>query len=139
MAAQLRARIVLLTIQVVPLRLPLDRPPVCVEFLQQQLVDLVSESGVSNTEVVVQVALCRDRDQALMHFLSPHSLVVIGGGRPGGLRRERKLERFLRRLGHEVVSVDAGMEPVVRQALAHLLLPGAPAYSEQLDLGGNTK
>jgi hypothetical protein len=139
LAWQLRARIVLLAIQVVPLRLPLNRPPVCVKFLQQQLLDLVCESSVRNTEVVVQVALCRDRDQVLKRLLSPHSLVVVGGSRQGWLRRERKLERYLRRLGHEVVSVDVSIGPIVRHALAHLRLPSDPAYFKQCDLGGNEK
>jgi hypothetical protein len=139
MAAQLRAQIVLLAIQVVPLQLPLNRPPVCVKFLQQQLLDVVCESGVRNTEVVIQVALCRDRDQALKHLLSPHSLVVIGGSRQGWLRPELRLKRFLRRLGHEVVFVDVSIGPIVGHALAYLRLPSDPTYFKHVDLGGNEK
>jgi hypothetical protein len=145
MAERLQAQIVLLATQVVPLRLPLDRPQVSVRFLQQQLLGLVSESGVHDTEVVVQVALCRDRDEALKSLLPLHSLIVIGQGRQLWLRPDRKLVRFLRRLGHEVISVDAGfgmdagIRPFVRQALAHLRLPGEAAYFNYVDLGGNEK
>jgi hypothetical protein len=142
MAEQLRAQIVLLAIQIVPLRLPINRPPLSVKFLQQQLLNLVSESGVRDTEVIVQIALCRDRDEALKRFLPPHSLVVIGQGRRTWMRRERKLERFLRRLGHEVISVDsfgadASIRPFVKRALAHVRLPSDPAYFKYIDLGGH--
>jgi hypothetical protein len=41
LAHQLRARIILLVAQSVPLSFPLTRPPVSVAFTQQQLLDLV--------------------------------------------------------------------------------------------------
>jgi hypothetical protein len=106
LAKDLNARVGLVVPEVVPFRLPLDRPRVSIEFLKHRQDALVSKAGIEGEEVRVQICLCRDRKQTLRQVLAPRSLVVIGGRRKWWSRREAKLEEFLNRMGHHVIFVD---------------------------------
>jgi len=109
LAANLGARIALVKAQLVPFQFPLDKPPVSTDFLQRQLHGLVCEAGIEGEEMTIQLWLCRDRNESLRKILRAHSLVVIGGRKRWWSRREKTLERYLSRLGHQVVFVDLDM------------------------------
>src|SRR6185436_19358236 len=94
--------ITLLVPQVVPFPLPLESPPVLLDWNERRFRVIASESPVDTT---VRLYLCRDRRETLLSVLKPHSLVVVGGRR----RRwwwptsEEGLAKMLLRAGHEVI------------------------------------
>jgi hypothetical protein len=101
LAASLGARITLLVPQVVPYPLPLESPPVLLDWNERRFRVIAAESSV---ETVVRLYLCRDSFETLRNVLRPKSLVVIGarkGWRPFAL--ERRLASHLRRAGHELI------------------------------------
>ena len=99
LASSLGARITLVVPQVVPYPLPLESPPVLVEFNEKRFRLIASQSPVETT---VRIYLCRDGLEILTHVLSPGSIVVIGGQKRWWPTREKKLARQLRQAGHEV-------------------------------------
>ncbi len=105
LANSLGARIQLVVPQVVPYPLPLETPPVLVEFNEHRFRVIASESPV---ETSVQIYLCRDRFETLASVLKPGSIVVLGGKKRRWPARwvpskDKLLARQLRRAGHEVV------------------------------------
>jgi len=102
LANRLGAHITLLIPQVVPFPLPLESPPVLLDWNERRFRVIASESPVDTT---VRLYLCRDRQETLLSVLKPHSLVVVGGRR----RRwwwptsEEGLAKMLLRAGHEVI------------------------------------
>lgn len=100
LASSLGARITLLVPQVVPYPLPLESPPVLVEFNEKRFRVIASQSPV---ETNVQVYLCRDKVQTLTSVLSPGSIVVLGGRKRWWPTRDEVLARELRRAGYEVI------------------------------------
>lgn len=63
------------------------------------------DSGIREHEVAIQLLFCRDKYSALPRVLRPGSLVVIGESKRWWSRRSRKLQQFLKGLGHQVVPV----------------------------------
>ena len=100
LAHSLGARIDLVVPQVVPYPLPLEAPPVLIEFSDRRFREIASQSPV---ETSVQIYLCRDQAETLEKVLKPGSLVVMGGPRHWWPTREKLLARRLRKAGHEVV------------------------------------
>ena len=100
LANSLGARIKLVVPQVVPYPLPLETPPVLVEFNENRFRVIASESPV---ETSVQIYLCRDRFETLTSVLQPGSIVVLGGKKRWWPTKDELLARQLRRAGHEVV------------------------------------
>lgn len=101
LASSLGARITLLVPQVVPYPLPLETPPVLLEFNERRFRVIASQSPV---ETGVQIYLCRDRVQTLTSVLIPGSIVVLGGRRRFWWpTRDQVLARQLRRAGLEVI------------------------------------
>jgi hypothetical protein len=105
LAASLGARITLLVPQVVPYPLPLESPPILVDFNEKRFKVIASESPV---ETNVQIYLCRDPFETVVSALKPGSLVVLGGRKrwwpaTWWSTREKRLASKLRRAGHEVV------------------------------------
>jgi hypothetical protein len=103
LANSLGARITLVVPQVVPYPLPLETPPVLVEFNENRFRVMASESPV---ETNVQVYLCRDRVEMLLHMLGPSSLVVIGGHKKWWPTSEKLMARRLRQAGHKVIFIE---------------------------------
>ncbi len=103
LAQSLSARIALLVPQVVPYPLPLESPPVLLDFSQRRFQVIAAEVPV---QTGVRIYLCRDRLEALKTALAPRSLVVLGGSRRWWLGAEQRLARQLRRAGHEVVFTE---------------------------------
>jgi len=100
LASSLGARIKLVVPQVVPYPLPLESPPVLVEFNEKRFRVIASESPV---ETSVHIYLCRDRSETLISVLKPGSIVVLGGRRRWWPTKEKHLARRLRRAGYEVL------------------------------------
>jgi len=100
LANSLGARITLVVPQVVPFPLPLETPPVLLEFNQNRFRVMASESPV---ETGVQVYLCRDRFETLAAVLKPGSIVLIGGRKRWWPTKDEALAQQLRRAGYEVL------------------------------------
>jgi hypothetical protein len=100
----LGARIALLVMQRVPFPLPLDDPPVLVDWNEDRLRDLASRSGV---EPAVRIYLCRNPGETLRSVLQPGSIVVIGCRKRVWPTSDVRLARALRQLGHEVIVAKA--------------------------------
>lgn len=98
-ALGLNAQMTILNVQVVPYPLPLDHPPVSVEFTERTLRALASEQTVATA---VELYFCRDKNETIRKVLKPESLVVIGG-RKWWPAPENRLARLLRRDGHRVI------------------------------------
>ncbi len=103
LASGMGARIMLLVFQIVPYPLPLETPPVLLDFNENRFRVIASQSSV---ETSVQIFLCRDRFQTLISVLKPGALVVVGGRRrrwPWWATKDERLARKLRRTGCEVL------------------------------------
>jgi hypothetical protein len=103
LANRLGARITLVVPQVVPYPLPLESPPVLLDWNERRFRVIAEQSPVETT---VHLYLCRDRVQMLRDALRPHSLVVLGGRKRWWPTAEDRLARELRRQGHEVILAE---------------------------------
>jgi hypothetical protein len=68
-----------LAAQVVPYPLPLDAPPVAVDFAEHEMFRLVADL---DAPVAVRILLCRDPEETLLRAVGQDALVVIGRGNP---------------------------------------------------------
>jgi hypothetical protein len=110
LSKNLGARIGLVAIQLVPFRLAIEEPMVSTNFLHQRQALLVAKAGINEDQVSIHICLSRDQKQALAQFLSPRSLIVIGGRRRWW-RPERKLEKWLLGMDHHVLFAEFGKQP----------------------------
>jgi hypothetical protein len=104
LAGRLNAGITLVVPQTVPYPLPVESPPVLIEFNEKRFRALAAESGIAAT---ARIYLCRDRWEALQSILKPQSLVVVGGRKRWWPTAEWRLAKRLGRAGHEVIFVEA--------------------------------
>jgi hypothetical protein len=100
LASRLGARITLLVPQVVPYPLPLESPPVLLDWNEQRFQTIAEQSPVETT---VRLYLCRDRVGTLLKALRPNALVVVGGPKRWWPTSEARLARKLRKAGHQVI------------------------------------
>jgi len=100
LANHLSAHIMLVVPQFVPYPLPLETPPVLVEFSENRFRVMASGCPV---ETSVHIYLCRDRFNTLTSVLKPGSIVVLGGPKRWLPTKDRILARQLRRAGYEVI------------------------------------
>ena len=107
LARGLTARIRLLVLRCVPYPLPVEDPPVDVNFLGICSRQLVDQCEVDTT---AEVCLCRDQWDALQSRLAPHSVVVIGKRSRWWPRLEDRLAKKLRAAGHHVVRTSLQKE-----------------------------
>jgi hypothetical protein len=103
LANRLGAHITLVVPQIVPRPLPLDSPPVLIDWNENRFRVIASEAPVQTT---VQIYLCRDRWETLESVLKPHSLVVVGGRKRWWPTAENRLANKLRNAGHEVIFAE---------------------------------
>jgi hypothetical protein len=103
LAKRLSARITLVVPQVVPFPCPLETPPVLLDWNERRFRVLAEPYAV---ETNVQIYLCRDRIDTLLAVLKPHSIVVMSGRKRWWPTFESKLQRKLRRAGHEVIVAE---------------------------------
>ena len=83
--------------------LPLDKPPVCLEFDKQRLLEVAAHSPV---EMSVQLCVCRFRLATLPSLLRPGSMLMIGSRKTWWPTWERKLAKELCRSGQDVVLLE---------------------------------
>lgn len=100
----LDGRITLIDAQPIPYALPLDCPPVSLDFSKRRLLAMVKQSTV---EMAAQVLLCRLRFETLLRVLKPGSLVVVGCRERWWPTWERKLARKLQRAGYQTVLIES--------------------------------
>jgi hypothetical protein len=101
LAQSLGAKITLLVPQVVPYHLPLESPPVLLDFNEKRFSVIASQSPV---ETNVLIYLCRDMRETLCSALSRGSIVVVGGRkRMWWPTADELLARELSRSGFEVI------------------------------------
>ena len=74
LAADLGARVRLIVPQIVPYPMPLDNPPVPVEFSAEKFSQIAADVGV---ETEVDIRYCRDRIVMLKETLKPGAIVVM--------------------------------------------------------------
>ena len=102
LARDLGARITLMAAQVVPYPLPLNRPDVPVEYTER-----IMESLAADNDAVVEIYLCRDRNEAIRRALPPESLAIVGARKwrwwPSW---ETRLARMLQHDGRRVLVVN---------------------------------
>jgi len=104
LSKDLKIKVCVLALQVVPYALDIDEPPVSPGFMVHQiLTDLKRTSP--HSEFTLQYALCRDYDLALAQFLKEPSIVVIGGRRGVIPSHEQRIARKLEQAGHQVLFV----------------------------------
>jgi hypothetical protein len=103
MANNLGARITLIVPQVVPYPLPLNSPPILIDFSERRFHVIASQIPA---ETVVRIYLCRDAWDALTQVLKPGSLVVVGSPKRWWPTKEKRLAAQLRKAGHEVVVTE---------------------------------
>ena len=105
LAASLGARITLLVMQPVPFPLPLESPPVLLDWSDNRFRTIASQSPL---QMMVRLYLCRDTVETLKSVLRQKSVVVIGGRKSSmPFTREKRLARTLRRAGHEVIFIES--------------------------------
>jgi hypothetical protein len=109
LARELKVTIGLVATQIVPYCLPLEAN-IATYFLRQRQSALVGESGIDPDEVAIQICACRDEKRGLAEFLPAHSLVIIGGIRRWW-RAERRFEKWLTRMGHQVIFAEIEKRP----------------------------
>lgn len=107
LAHDLDARVTLVVPQVVPYRIPLNCPPIDLGHTRRMMLSLIADSPARGLDVAIQICLCRDRKLCLNCFVTPNSVVLVGGRGSWWGRRERGLARFMRSRGHEVIFVDS--------------------------------
>ena len=101
LAASLNARITLLVFQLVPYPLPLESPPVLLDWNEWRFQAIAAESPVETT---VRLYLSRDTADILASALHTKSVIVLGGSKnPWPFTREKRLAKQLRQRGHEVI------------------------------------
>ena len=103
LAKPLDANIVVVAAQVIPFPLPLDRPPVPMEFIVKRFEERSNEFP-ERTRVIAY--LCRNPLEALKHILHRNSPVVIGIRKRWWPTHEKKLAQKLRSAGYPVSLVE---------------------------------
>jgi hypothetical protein len=99
----LNGHISLVVANTVPYPLPLENPPVSLDFNKQCLLEIAQASPVETT---VHLYLCRCRLQVLTSVLKPGSLVVIGSRKGWWPTWEKRLARKLQCVGHKIILIE---------------------------------
>ncbi len=95
--------LLLLAARRVPYPLPLERPPIAVEFTERAMYGLVSDL---DADIAVRILLCREPEETLRNALGPEALVVIAKEKSWWKSRYRKLARRLKADGRQLVLID---------------------------------
>jgi len=103
LAKRLGGHINLIVPEAVPIRLPLTRPPVLLDWNEERLRKMAVQCGIDTT---VNLILCRDSWETLNAVLKPHSLVAVGGRHRWWPTSATRLAHRLRKAGHEVIFVE---------------------------------
>jgi hypothetical protein len=123
MAVELDARISLIYVQVVPYPLPLDRPPVDVEFLSQRLPSVADQARMT---IEIQSFFGRDVLETLKEALGPETVLITGSECPGWLSSEQRMIKRLLKQGHSVILAEqpkVSKHPLMGKLRAFRTLP----------------
>ena len=90
-----------------PRHLSLEVPALLIEFIEKRAVALVSDAGIRDRAVSIQIWICHDRKKCLRQALGSQTLVVVGGTKHWWRRDEQKLEEWLCREGYPTMFSDA--------------------------------
>jgi len=104
LATDLNVRLRLIDVHVVPYGVPLDEPTVDPKYLTRKLRNVARESTLP---ISAEVVYARDWEQGLRRSLSPGSLVLMAIRRSWWRTSEKRLAARLRKLGHQVIWVEA--------------------------------
>ena len=99
----LGGRISLVDAEIVPYPLPLDNPPVALDFTERRLVAIANQSMF---DVTVSMYLCRSRLEALLAVLKRSSIVIIGCGGCGRYMWEKKVAKELQKAGIQTILLE---------------------------------
>jgi hypothetical protein len=105
MGAGLHASLRLVRIQVVPFELELNRPPVFVDFLKEQLAGFESALPIAG-----EVRLARDFEDGLKGTLGPDSVVILATKQRPWRTSTERLSRSLRRSGYRTILIGAEVD-----------------------------
>ncbi len=95
------ANIMIVAVQVVPYPLPLDKPPVPMEFVIRRFEEKVGEFP---EKTKISAYLCRDPMEAFKRVLNRNSPVVIGIKKKRWLpTRDERLASKLHRAGYDII------------------------------------
>jgi len=108
MATGLETEVALIVTQIVPFPLPLDKPPVPLDFASEQIRRLAESVSEGGPELQGCIYLCRNPIETLLQELPAHSLIVIGVRPRWPFGKSKRLARALRRNGHEVILANHG-------------------------------
>lgn len=100
MGAGLHAALRLVRVQVVPFELDLNRSPVFIDFLKEQL-----GAFESTLPMAGEVRLARDFEDGLKGTLGPDSVVILATKRRPWRTSTERLSRSLRRSGYRTVLI----------------------------------
>ena len=103
LAGQIGGHIVIVAAQVVPYILPLNEPPVSMQFILERFSEIIARSHV---DASIAVYACRNRLEALKKILTPGTPVLIGVNRGWWPAGDIRLARNLRRAGYAVLTVE---------------------------------
>lgn len=103
LASSLGARITLLVPQEVPHPLPLENPPVPIDWNERRFRAIAEQSPV---ETSVRIYLCRDGLETVASVLNAGSIVVLDARRRWWPTAESRLARSLRKAGHKVIVAE---------------------------------
>jgi hypothetical protein len=96
----LDGHISLLDFETVPRQLPIENPPVSIDFTKRRLLAIAE---ASSAETTAYVYLCRCPFEALTSVLKGGSLIVIGCRSKWWPTWETKLARKLQRAGYQII------------------------------------
>ena len=97
------APIVVVAVQVVPFPLPLDKPPVPMEFVIRRFEERAEELP---EKTKISAYLCRDQMVALKRVLNRSCPVLMGVRKKIWPTRDKRLAWKLRRAGYQVILVE---------------------------------
>ena len=97
------AAIVVVAVQVVPFPLPLDKPPVPMDFVIRRFEERAEELP---EKTKISAYLCRDQMVALKRVLNRNCPVIMGVRKKIWPTRDKRLARKLRRAGYQVILVE---------------------------------
>jgi hypothetical protein len=103
LGANLGTRPKVLRLYAVPYALPLERPAVPIDFLEEELRALACES---TTEFTARIYLCREPRWTLRELFPPPSVIVLAGRKRWWPTKEQRWARMLKKDGHEVIFAD---------------------------------
>ena len=102
-AKPLGARVVAVAVQVVPYPLPLDRPPVPMEFVIRRFEEKTAEFPEGTK---ISACLCRDPLVALKRVLKRNCPVIMGVRKTMWPNRDKRLAGKLKRAGYGIILVE---------------------------------